>query len=143
MPPFLIPFIGPLVDKLVGLIPDKAAAEKARVEAEEQLLAQQDDMIKAFLASDQAQNTVNAEEAKSTNLFIAGGRPAIIWICAAAFGWTYVGAPVLTFIAAAIGKPIVGLPVLNLSEMMPVLLGLLGLGGLRTYEKTQGVQNNH
>ncbi len=80
MLPFLVPFIGPLVDKLVGLIPDPATREKAKMEALVQMQAQQDDMIKAFLASDQAQSLVNAEEAKNSNLFVSGWRPFLGWV---------------------------------------------------------------
>jgi hypothetical protein len=83
---------------------------------------------------------VNIEEAKSTNWFVAGGRPAVMWICAAAFGYTYVILPFLQFILFAFGsaemvKQLALLPVLDIGAMMPVLLGMLGLGGLRTFEK--------
>lgn len=142
MLPFLIPFLGPIVDKLVGLIPDPAAREKARLEAEQQLITQQDEIVKAFLASDQAQDAVNAEEAKSTNLFIAGWRPALGWICGAAFAWVFVLQPITVFVLKAVGHP-VELPTLDLSQMSPVLMGMLGLSGLRTYEKVQGAQGNH
>lgn len=142
MLPFLVPFIGPLVDKLVGLIPDPAAREKARLEAEAQLVAQQDEMVKAFLASDQAQNLVNAEEAKSTNMFIAGARPFLLWVCAASFAWSFVIEPIAAFVITASGHSLV-LPKLDMSEMMPVLLGMLGLSGMRTYEKLNNAQGNH
>lgn len=142
MPTFLVPFLGPLVDKLVGLIPDKAAAEKAKQEVMLQLATQQDEMVKAFLASDQAQDAVNTEEAKSTNLFIAGARPFLLWVCATSFGWAFVVEPIATFAFSAVGHPLV-LPKLDMSEMMPVLLGMLGLSGMRTYEKLNNAQGNH
>lgn len=142
MLPFLVPFIGPLVDKLVGLIPDPAAREKARLEAEAQLVAQQDEMVKAFLASDQAQDAVNAEEAKSSSLFVSGWRPFIGWVCGISFAWAYVVRPMLVFGFAAAGRPL-GLPPVDIAEMSTVLMGMLGLSGMRTYEKKQGVQNNH
>ena len=65
-----------------------------------------------------------------------------MWVCAAAFAWAFVLEPIATFTLAAAGRPFV-LPKLDMSEMMPVLMGMLGLSGLRSYEKTQGVQNNH
>lgn len=142
MLPFLIPFIGPLVDKLVGLIPDPAAREKAKLEALTQLQQQQDEMVKAFLASDQAQDAVNAEEAKSANMFIAGWRPFLGWTCGASFAWVFVVQPIALFVLNAIGHPI-ALPTLDLSQMSTVLMGMLGLSGMRTYEKIQGAQNNH
>jgi hypothetical protein len=142
MLPFLVPFIGPLVDKLVGLIPDPAAREKARLEAEAQLVAQQDDMVKAFLASDQAQAAVNAEEAKSSNLFVSGWRPFLGWVFGSSFAWVFVVQPILMFVLKAVGHP-VDLPTLDLSQMTPIVTGMLGLAGMRTYEKIQGAQGNH
>lgn len=143
MLPFLIPFIGPLVDKLVGLIPDPAAREKARAEALQHIMDQQDEMVKAFLASDQAQDAVNAEEAKNSNLFVSGWRPFIGWTCGAAFAWAFVVQPILIFILVACGKPIPSLPVIAVGEMMPLTTGMLGLAGMRTYEKIQNAQGNH
>lgn len=142
MLPFLVPFIGPLVDKLVGLIPDPAAREKARLEVEAQLVAQQDDMVKAFLASDQAQAAVNAEEAKSANLFVSGWRPFLGWVFGSSFAWVFVVQPILMFVFKAVGHP-VELPTLDLSQMTPMVTGMLGLAGMRTYEKIQGAQGNH
>lgn len=89
-----------------------------------------------------AQIAVNTEEAKNPSVFVAGWRPAVGWSCVAAFSWTYVLLPItktaVLYYSAYTGVPIdIGaLPVANMTEMMPVLLGMLGLGGLRTYEKT-------
>ncbi len=142
MLPFLIPFIGPLVDKLVGLIPDPAARERAKLEAEAQLIAQQDEMVKAFLASDQAQAMTNSEEAKSSNLFVSGWRPFLGWVFGSSFAWVFVLQPILMFILKAVGHP-VELPSLDLSQMTPMVTGMLGLAGMRTYEKIQDAQGNH
>ncbi len=142
MLPFLVPFIGPLVDKLVGLIPDPAAREKAKLEAQAQLIAQEDELVKAFLASDVAQAAINAEEAKSSNLFVAGWRPFLGWVCGGAFAWVFVLQPVTSFILKVFGHP-VDLPTLDLSQMSTVLMGMLGLSGMRTYEKINGAQGNH
>ena len=142
MPPFLIPFLGPVIDKLVGLIPDPQAREKAKLEAETQLIAQQDDMVKAFLASDQAQAATNSEEAKNSNLFVSGWRPFLGWVFGCSFAWVFVILPILSFLLKAFGHPI-DLPALDLSQMTPLVTGMLGLAGMRTYEKMQNVQNNH
>ena len=87
---------------------------------------------------DLAQMAINREEAKSRNIFIAGWRPFIGWTCGIALAWTYVGTPILQFILAQTGH-LIDLPSLDMSQMMPVLLGMLGLGGLRTFEKFKGV----
>jgi hypothetical protein len=80
------------------------------------------------------QLAVNQEEAKSASLFIAGWRPFIGWACGVAFACNFVVGPIGVFVAAFLGKTVV-FPTLALSEMMPVLLGMLGLGAYRTYEK--------
>ena len=85
-----------------------------------------------------AQLEVNKVEAASSSLFISGGRPFIVWVCGMAFAWNWIGLPVARFGAAYFGHPLDIAPA-DMSEMMPVLLGLLGLGGLRTLEKVRGV----
>ena len=85
-----------------------------------------------------AQLEVNKVEAANPSLFISGGRPFIVWVCGTAFAWNWIGLPVARFVAAYFGHPLDIAPA-DMSEMMPVLLGLLGLGGLRTVEKLKGV----
>lgn len=91
----------------------------------------------AKLADQSAQVKVDEEEAKSSSLFVSGWRPAIGWICGIAFGVAYVLEPLVAW-GAALDHAHVVLPALDLSTMMPVLLGMLGLGGLRTAEKIKG-----
>ena len=127
----LLPFLSPLFDKLVGMIPDPQAAAKAKAEA----LAQ----VMDFAAkADAAQLEVNKAEAASGHLFIAGWRPFVGWVCGLGCAWNWIGLPLGLFVLAAVGKPVELRP-LDLSEMMPLLLGMLGMGGLRTFEKVQGV----
>ena len=127
----LIPLLGPIFDKLVGLIPDPAAAAKAKAEA----MAM---MIDAAQRADAAQMEVNKVEAASGSLFIAGWRPFVGWVCAVGVAWNWIGLPVGVFIAALVEHNLDLRPA-DLSEMLPLLLGLLGMGGLRTFEKVQGV----
>jgi hypothetical protein len=142
MIPFL-DFLSPIIEKALNFIPDPKMKMEAQQKLAEELNRHSEEILKALTLVDTAQIQVNQEEAKSSNLFISGGRPAITWICASAFGWTYVIQPFLSFILASIGHPVKDLPVLNLSEMMPVLLGILGLAGMRTWEKSQNVQDRH
>lgn len=128
-----------LIDRLV---PDPQAAAAAKLKLLE--LRQSGELQKIADESGlmRAQAAIDKTEAASPNFFIAGGRPAIIWVCAAAFAWSYVLGPFVAFFLSATGDP-VRLPVLDLSAMMPVLLGMLGLGGMRTVEKLSGRQGNH
>ena len=126
----LMPFLGPIVDKLVGMIPDPAAQEKARAEA----LAQ---IITAAQAADQAQNEVNKAEAASGSIFVGGWRPFIGWVCGAALAFHYIVRPLATMALTAMHRPDIILPGLD-DNLWQLMLGMLGMGGLRTYEKVKG-----
>jgi Holin of 3TMs, for gene-transfer release len=142
----MIPFLdilSPIIGKILDKIPDAGAREKARLEFELQMAQQEQKLIDSLSAIDSKQLEVNAEEAKNSSLFVSGWRPGVAWVCVAAFTWAYVLQPVVTFTAAAVGHPIAYLPSLNMGDMMPVLLGLLGLGTLRTIEKKNGTQGTH
>lgn len=89
-----------------------------------------------------AQDAINQVEAGSSSLFIAGWRPAIGWICGLAFLWSFVLEPICAFLATLYGWQGT-LPRLNTSEIMPVLLGMLGLGAYRSYDKTKGAAMGH
>jgi len=94
------------------------------------------------LKLDLGQLDINKQEAAHASIFVAGWRPWIGWTCGAAFGWTYVVSPILNWILVATGHPQVVLS-LSLNEMMPVLMGMLGLGAFRTYEKKNSLQDKH
>jgi hypothetical protein len=127
----LLPLFGPLIDRLVGLIPDPQAQAKAKAEALSQVME--------FAArGDLAQMEVNKVQAASGSLFVAGARPFILWVCGFGCAWNWLGLPIGMFVFAAAGSPLEMRPA-DLSEMLPLLLGLLGMGGLRTFEKVQGV----
>jgi hypothetical protein len=81
---------------------------------------------------------INKIEAANPTLFVAGWRPAMGWTCVSAFAVNFLVGPLGTWVAALFNKNLV-FPTLNLTDLMPVLLGMLGLAGLRSYEKTQGV----
>lgn len=128
-----------LIDRLW---PDPAQRDQAKIQL---LQLQQTGELATLTATTdlaKAQAAINQQEAASGNLFIAGGRPFIIWVCGSAFALNYLVEPITSWVLIISGHPMV-LPKLDISEMMPVLLGLLGLGGYRTYEKINGVNSNH
>lgn len=84
------------------------------------------------------QMEINKAEAANPSVFVAGWRPFIGWVCGAACAWNWIGLPIAKALAVYHQVPFALSPA-DLSEMMPVLIGLLGLGGLRTVEKLQGV----
>ena len=129
----LVSAILPGVTDIIGrfLPEDKEARAKAEREIEQQL--------STHLAKiDIAQLEINKAEAAHRSIFVAGWRPFVGWTCGIALAWTYVGVPILQFILAQTGH-LIDLPALDMSQMMPVLMGMLGLGGLRTFEKFKGV----
>jgi hypothetical protein len=77
-------------------------------------------------------------EAKG-NWFQSSWRPLVGWVCAIAFGWHFVFQPLLIFVLTYAGQPVPDLPSFDMSALMTVLGGLLGLGSLRTFEKFKGV----
>jgi hypothetical protein len=85
-----------------------------------------------------AQSEANVEQAKHPSLFVAGARPAIMWICALGLLTQFFVMPIAEW-ATAIWAPGVELPALQTGELMTLTLSLLGLGGMRSWEKAQGV----
>ena len=114
---------GKLIDKL---IPDPAAQDAARLEL---LKLQQSGELAAMTA----QTEINKAEASNPSGFVSGWRPAIGWVCALAMGYQYLARPLMVAFMPALVFP--GLD----DNLWQLMMGMLGLGGLRTFEKTQGV----
>ena len=86
-----------------------------------------------------AQIEVNKAEAASGSVFKGGWRPFIGWVCGVAFAYHFVLQPFIVFVVAAAGIAIPKLPTFDMGSLMTVMMGMLGLGGLRSYEKKQGL----
>jgi len=86
-----------------------------------------------------AQIEVNKAEAASGSLFKGGWRPFIGWVCGIAFAYHFVIQPLIIFAVSVYGLDIPDLPEFEMSTLLTVLGGLLGLGTLRTYEKSKGL----
>ena len=82
---------------------------------------------------------INKEEAKSRNIFIAGWRPFVGWTCGLALFWHFLGLPVTLFITGWFNLQHPPLPEFDMNSLMTVLLGMLGLGGMRSFEKFKGL----
>lgn len=134
--PALLPILGNLMDKL---FPDPTAAANAKLQimqmAQTGELAQLDSDTKMALG----QIAVNQVEASSPSLFVSGWRPFVGWICGFAFAFKFVLGPLVAMLLTAAGYPVV-LPVMDFTEMSTILLGMLGLGALRTVEKVKKVE---
>lgn len=118
--------VADLANTVIGRIwPDKTEQEKAQLAAAVSLV--------------QGQLDVNKAEASNASVFVAGWRPFIGWVCGAALVYHYIVRPMLPWLLAIFGKPVPAIPPLDMGDLITILLGMLGLGGLRTYEKKQGV----
>ena len=115
---------GPILDKWVE---DKDTKNKIAAQLEQQLVGLQ-----------AAQAQANIEQAKHPSLFVAGARPAIMWICALGLLTNFFIMPMAEW-ATAIWSPGIELPSLQTEELMSLVLALLGLGGFRSFEKSKGV----
>jgi hypothetical protein len=88
-----------------------------------------------------AQLEVNKTEAAHRSLFVSGWRPAVGWTCCIGLASQYILIPMANF-ALALADSTIEIPVLDMATMMPVLMGMLGLGAMRTIEKTKKVQRD-
>jgi hypothetical protein len=86
-----------------------------------------------------AQTDINKIEAASPKLFVSGWRPAIGWICGLGLFTQYFIFPIASWILPIIGHSEIKLPSMEVADLYPLLFGLLGLGTLRTYEKSKNV----
>tara|TARA_R110002110_G_scaffold84524_2_gene219531 strand:+ start:381 stop:782 length:402 start_codon:yes stop_codon:yes gene_type:complete len=131
----MIPLLGSLVGPVSGLL-DKFIEDK---DVKNQLAHDLSTMAERHAQElSKGQLEINKAEAQSRNIFVAGWRPFIGWTCGVAMAYNYVVHPIMVFTLAQLDYLVV-IPALDLSEMMPVLMGMLGLGGLRSFEKFKGV----
>ena len=124
--------IGPATQLLDKFIEDKD--QKAKLAHELATMADK-------LAHEQqlAQMAINKEEASTGSLFKGGWRPFVGWLCGIAFFYHFVCQPLIIFNVAMSGVDIPELPKFEMNTLLTVLGGLLGIGGLRTYEKQKGL----
>jgi len=150
---------GPLGGAALGFLANKLGAPDSTVESiktalagvtpEQQIKLKELDiqyqqmMIEESQKLPLAQIAVNQEEAKSESKFISGGRPFLIWVCGFAFLYAAILEPLMRFVAKVYFSYTGAFPMIDTTLTMQVLFGLLGLGGMRTFEKFKGVQGNH
>jgi uncharacterized protein YybS (DUF2232 family) len=121
-----------LIDPISNIL-DKFVADKdLKVKLQHEL---NQELHKANMA----QVEINKIEANHKSIFVAGWRPFLGWSLSFAMSWHYVLAPLILFIAGFTNYQLPQLPEFDMSSLMTVLMGMLGLGGLRTYEKVKGV----
>ena len=126
--------IGPVSGLLDKFIEDKD--QKARLAHDLATMAENhaQELAKGQLA-------INLAESKHKSLFVSGWRPALGWVAVMGMAGNYITIPFTNFILALLEIDIT-IPLIPLETMMPIVMGMLGLGGLRTFEKHKGVHKD-
>jgi hypothetical protein len=86
-----------------------------------------------------AQIEVNQAEASNPSLFVSGWRPFVGWACGLALFWHFIGLPIALFLLTLFSVDIPDMPMFDMETLLTVLMGLLGLGAMRSWEKTKNV----
>ena len=129
----ILDFGGKLIDRIW---PDPTEAAKMKVAMYQAEKAGELAELNAAWDNAKAQLEVNKVEAGHESLFVSGWRPFIGWVCGVAFAYKFILAPLIAFILAIFGHD-VKLPEIAFDEMLTVLLGMLGLGAMRSFEKVR------
>lgn len=126
-------FGGKLIDRVW---PDPTEAAKAKLKMVELEQAGELAELTASWENAKSQLAVNQVEAAHESLFVAGWRPFIGWVCGFALAYKFIVLPLLLFFAELAGHHL-NLPVLDFTEMLTILFGMLGLGAMRSFDKTK------
>lgn len=129
--------IGGVIEKVV---PDPDLKQKLQHETDLALVSQATALQQAITDAAAKQADINLKEAESPSMFVAGWRPAVGWLCIAGISYAALLQPIVTWIAALFGGP--SLPTVDAAALTSLLLALLGIGGMRSYEKVQGVSRD-
>lgn len=125
--------VATLADSAVKRIwPDATAIEQKKLDLLNQELQSQ------FLGL-LAQIEVNKIEAQSASILVSGWRPFVGWVCGVALAYAALIEPILRFVATVVFKYTGAFPVIDTDITLQVLLGLLGLGAMRSFEKKAGI----
>ncbi|GER08097.1 hypothetical protein GCM10007972_03970 [Iodidimonas muriae] len=130
----------PAFDALTGLVDRVFGVVDSLVTDKDQAARLKHELHMTLSKLNLAQMAVNAEEAKHASLFVAGWRPFIGWVCGAALAWQFILAPILQWGLTLAGLELTySLPQVASDSLMELVLAMLGMAGLRTYEKRSGV----
>jgi hypothetical protein len=134
MNPLLFSVLGNLLDRI---LPDPKASAEAKLKVMEMAQAGELAQLDAEVKLATGQIEVNKVEAASEGAFTRNWRPFVGWTCGVALAFKFIGGPSAVVLMAMLGHPIT-LPEFDFSEMSTILIGMLGLGTLRSVEKIKG-----
>jgi hypothetical protein len=129
----------PIIAIINKVVPDKAAAAAAIATLQQmQMQGALSDELLQLQSVTTNQSDINKAEASNSSMFVAGWRPMIGWVCAAALVSQYIVRPLIMWGFSLAHYPIPPLPGLD-DNLWQLMMGMLGMGGLRTFEKVKGV----
>lgn len=128
--PAIVTAILPLVDKVLDMVPDPEARAKAKHELTMSL-------IEIEAKERMAQVDLNKQEAEHASIFVAGWRPFIGWVGGVSLAWTFLVHPLMTWVATVSGYT-GSFPELNTEPLMTLVMAMLGVGAMRSFDKFQG-----
>lgn len=129
--------IGTVAKVIDRVLPDKEAADRAKLELLKMQMDHELELLRVDTARDTGQMAVNQAEASNPSVFVSGWRPFIGWVGGLALAYQFIGRPLLEWGATVRGWPVP--PALDLQDLMALVMGMLGIGGMRTLEKVKGV----
>jgi len=135
----LVALFGTITEIIGKIIPDPQKAAEAKIRMFELAQAGEFKELDANLQISLQQIEVNKIEAAQPGIFKGGWRPATGWICVFGFAYTFCARPLLPWVLTVTGvAEVPALPPIDTTEMMVLLGGMLGLGGMRTFERKNG-----
>jgi hypothetical protein len=135
--------LGKVFDKVSHYIPDPQQKAEAQQKLAEMAQAEEFKQIDAVLSAAQQQADINKQEAASNSLFVAGWRPFVGWVCGFALAYAAIVDPLARFSAEVIFKYTGAFPLIDTTVTMQVLFGMLGLGAMRSFDKSKGTGSGH
>lgn len=136
-----IPIIGDVIDAVKDLASEVIVDKDKKNEINLKLQELSDKADERFHQELLGQIEVNKVEAAHPSIFVAGWRPAVGWICAVGLGWQFVLSPFSESIARWIGWSGT-MPIVDTGSLMALILGMLGIGAQRSFDKTKGTETS-
>jgi len=138
--------LNPLTDALLGFgkialdkfVPDPQAKAEMALELEKLHAAGDSEQLQAQVQLILAQADINKIEAANPNVFVSGWRPFIGWVCGFALAYDFIAEPFLRYVAQVVFSYSGSFPAINTDALSTILMGMLGLGAMRTIEKMGG-----
>lgn len=135
----VLPLLGVIGQVLDKVLPDPKAAAETKLKMLELAQTGEFKELEANLAIATGQMEINKVEAASPGMFKGGWRPATGWICAIGLGYTFLARPLLPWLVTVTGvADVPPLPAIATDELLLLLGGMLGLGGMRSFERVKG-----